>query len=237
MQSLCGHLNFLNKCIIPGRAFTRRLYPIGEHLSKPHLHLKLTPENRLDMTMWLEFLNLPGVCYRDFFEFDTRCVYTQLDFYTDASRNNQLGAGGYCGDRYFVQQWDQDFIDCFDPSINFLELYALTVGVLLWIKDFKNRKIIIFCDNKSVISMVNKTTSSCKHCMVLIRMLVMHGLKYNVKLKVKYVKSQENTYADHLSRMRYDLFRKVAKQNGKYFRGRADSIPECLWPMEKIWLQ
>ena len=34
LQKLCGFLNFLTKCIIPGRAFTRRLYSYGKNIQK-----------------------------------------------------------------------------------------------------------------------------------------------------------------------------------------------------------
>ena len=56
LQKLCGFLNFLNKCVIPGRAFTRRLYAHGNKLSKPHHHLDVTREMRLDLELWLNFL-------------------------------------------------------------------------------------------------------------------------------------------------------------------------------------
>ena len=59
-QKLCGILNFLCRCIVPGRAFVRRLY-ITTTLSdgkllKPHHHIKITEENRLDLLVWKEFL-------------------------------------------------------------------------------------------------------------------------------------------------------------------------------------
>ena len=30
MQKICGYLNFLGRSIVPGRAFTRRLYSVGK---------------------------------------------------------------------------------------------------------------------------------------------------------------------------------------------------------------
>ena len=42
LQKICGFLNFLCRCITPGRAFTRRLYSYtaGDKL-KPHHHIRL----------------------------------------------------------------------------------------------------------------------------------------------------------------------------------------------------
>ena len=51
-QKLCGILNFLCRCIVPGRAFLRRLYMAtakNGQLLKPHYHVKISEENRLDL--------------------------------------------------------------------------------------------------------------------------------------------------------------------------------------------
>ena len=47
----------------------------------------------------------------------------------------------------------------FKPSIEYLELYAVTAAVLTWIHQFKNRRIILFCDNQSVVDMINLTST------------------------------------------------------------------------------
>ena len=167
LQQICGYLNFLGKCIVPGRAFTRRIYAHGAKLSKPHHHLNVNLEIRLDLTLWREFIENSNIFARPFFDFDNEAVYSPLDFFTDAS--GKLGAGGYFRNQWFIIPWDENFLEKKRPSINYLELYALTVAVLAWTPLLTNRKVIIFCDNQSVIHMVNNTTSSCKNCMVLIR--------------------------------------------------------------------
>ena len=44
LQRLCGFLNFLCKCIVPGRAFTRRLYSKFSSVMKPHYHVNINGE-------------------------------------------------------------------------------------------------------------------------------------------------------------------------------------------------
>ena len=45
MQQLCGLLNFLCRCAVPGRVFLRRLYASTQNNNlKPHHHIKLTEE-------------------------------------------------------------------------------------------------------------------------------------------------------------------------------------------------
>ena len=66
-QKLCGILNFLCRCIVPGRAFLRRLYITNGQL-KPHHHVKITEENRLVLLVWKQFLTHPESFYRPFME-------------------------------------------------------------------------------------------------------------------------------------------------------------------------
>ena len=62
-------------------------------------------------------------------DFDTVLHAQEIDLYTDASRNFQLGAGGTCQNSWFILKWDPLFMDKFQPSIEFLELYAVVVAV------------------------------------------------------------------------------------------------------------
>ena len=52
LQKLCGFLNFLGRCIVPGRAFTRRLYAYTSGNLLPHHHIRINQEMRLNMEMW-----------------------------------------------------------------------------------------------------------------------------------------------------------------------------------------
>ena len=54
IQKLCGFLNFLCRVVVPGRAFTRRLYSytVGFTL-KPHHHVLVKKEIRQDLATWL----------------------------------------------------------------------------------------------------------------------------------------------------------------------------------------
>ena len=52
LQKICGFLNFLGRCIIPGRAFTRRLYIYtADDKLKPHHHIRVNAEMRSDLEM------------------------------------------------------------------------------------------------------------------------------------------------------------------------------------------
>ena len=237
IQKLCGILNFFSRCIIPARAFTRRLYALtqGKNANlKAHHHIQLKSENKADLRLWEFFLKHPTIFNRNFTDFSLINEVEDLKFYTNASRNKFFGAGGYCEKSWYLVKWDSDFMEEFNPSINYLELYAVTVAVILWLDRFADRKIAIFCDNTSVIHMINNNTSSCKNCMVLIRIIVLKCLIHNVRLCAKYVASKENDISDSLSRLQMDRFYRLTKGE---FEVAPHRIPEEIWPIEKIWLK
>ena len=67
IQRICGLLNVLCKCIVPGRAFTRHLYALtrGKTL-KPYHHVRVGAEYLHDLKLWELFLKHPSTFYRPF---------------------------------------------------------------------------------------------------------------------------------------------------------------------------
>ena len=97
-----------------------------------------------------------------------------------------------------------------------------------------NRRICIFCDNESVVRMLNDNTSGCRNCMVLIRMIVLEGLTWNARIFAKHVQTRFNGLADALSRFQMHRFYSLAAKQKKNFNEQPCVIPEALLPMEKI---
>ena len=229
IQSICGFLNFLGRCILPGCAFTRRLYA---HMSngnlKAHHHVRVNLEMRADLAMWLTFLNHPSAFVRGFIDMSRFHYATEIRMASDASKAISLGFGAICGDSWTYAQWPEGFIEQYDPSIAYLELYALVVGVKLWIHRFANKRVVLLCDNQSVIQMVNNTMPSCKDCMILIRLLVLESLYNNVRIFARFVRSQDNTAPDMLARLKIDAFKQL-----KHWEPEMTDIPESLWPIQK----
>ena len=230
-----GLLNFFSRCIIPAQVFTRRLYNMTmKFTNKPHYHITLSKDVKLDLQMWLIFLQDQTAYSRPLTDFDkARLSSIDIDMYTDSSANSLLGCGGKCRGRWFMQQWDADFMTN-KPSINYLELYAVTCAILLWLSDFRNTAVIIHCDNMSVVNMINNTSSSCKNCMILLHLIVLQGLKYNIRITAKHVPGVHNEISDSLSRLKLETFYKLTK--GKDYDTEPTRIPDELWPMSKVWL-
>lgn len=162
IQKLAGTLNFIGRAIVPGRAFNRRFY---------HYHVRVDREMRKDLSVWTTFLQEENdtIC-RPFLDIVGLQAVAEIEFLTDASRT--IGFGGFCQGSFFHEVWEsQDWVESHDISICWMELYALTVGIILFGHRFENQRVRLFCDNQSVVGMINNSTSSCKRCMVLIRII------------------------------------------------------------------
>ena len=231
LQQICGFLNFLGRCIVPGRAFTRRLYAHGAGAGlKPHHHIRINSEMRLDLEIWREFLKHPSVFCRPFLDYSSDLKANEIDFYTDAS--GKIGYGGISETQFMWGVWDQEFLRECKPDIAYLELFALTAAILAWIHKYRNKRVTVFVDNTNVRDEINSNSSSCKNRMILIRIIVLKCLVENVRVSAKYVKSKDNVFADSLSRGKLGEFRRLSK--GKHDK-EPTPIPEIIWPMSKVW--
>ena len=166
LEKLCGHLNFLCRCIVPGHTFTRRIYTYFSSSMKPFHHVNINREIRGDLEMWLEFLQNPTTYCRPFLDYTVVLATQELNWMTDAS--GKIGFGGVCGSNWIQGRWSNQFLQK-KPSIEYLELFAVVVSVAVWSSKFRNKRIYLFCNNQAVVHMINETSSNCRNCMVLIR--------------------------------------------------------------------
>ena len=155
-----------------------------------------------------------------------------LDFFTDASLSKKFGYGAVFKHQWLYGIWGSEFIEEQSPSIEFLELFALTAGILTWASQLTNVCIVIFCDNEAVVNMVNNLTSKCRQCIKLIRLLVEDNLLHNRRVFVRHVRTKLNQRADALSRLQFDHFWRHSPPGTNT---KPDTIIEKLWPIEKIW--
>ena len=153
-----------------------------------------------------------------------------LKFYTNASKT--IGFGAVSGDWWMYGKWDPEFIAHQELSIEFLELYALCVGIITRGSLLQNTKIIIFFDNEAVVHMVNNLTSRCPHCMKLIRQLIFDGLVHNRRVLVKHVRTFLNIRADALSQLQFQCFWDNSPPSTHLF---PDQIHPLVNSVEEIW--
>ena len=203
LQQFTGFLNFLGKAIFPGRAFTRQMYAKipwhnneGKELRQHH-HVRVDQEFCKDCQVWIQFLGsqdkeVPISVCRPFVDFTVQLTAQELDLYTDSSVNQRLGFGGYFGKRWFAGVWKPGFIAKFKPSIDYLELYAITVAIILWAPLLSNCRVVLITDNNTAKNVLKNNSSSCRNSMVLVRKIVLTELKYNVRFFARHVEGSKN---------------------------------------------
>ena len=234
LQQLTGLLNFISKAIIPGRTFTRRMYAKFANINlKPHYHVNIDAELRADCMVWKEFLETDkSVVCQPFIDFSSKLRADKISFFTDAVGSAKLGYGCVFGNSWTFGAWGESFVKNLLPSIECLELFAVTVAIVLWAKKLENRRVIINCDNQAVVSMINKTVSSCPYCMRLVRIIVLTSLKHNVRFFADYLETSKNVLADSLSRFDFVTFRTFAPASMDKF---PVPLPHKLLPPEQFF--
>jgi ribonuclease HI len=75
---------------------------------------------------------------------------------TDACR---IGTVVYYQDDWFYANWVVDFPFANNLHINELEAFSVVLETLRWAKQWRNKRVIIFSDNRATVTCLNKGTS------------------------------------------------------------------------------
>ena len=159
---LLGHLNFASRVILPGRSFVSYLIELSTTVKELHHYVKLGKQCRVDLQMWLTFLNKwNGV--NMFYDSHFISNY-DMDLYTDAA--STVGFGGYFRGKWFASSWPTEIPSFKDKQLSmaFMELYPIVVAALLWGPEWKCRKVLFRCDNQATVADVQSVYTSCSLC-------------------------------------------------------------------------
>ena len=243
LEELVDLLNFLNRAIFPGRAFTRWMYAKFANkrtkngkLLKQYHHISVDAELKLDCNVWIRFLQMEtAVCWL-LIDLTKTVTAEVLNFYSNASKNKDFGFGCIFDNSWIFGRWPENFITEEDPSIEYLELFGLCAGIFTSENDdqLTNTRVAVFCDNQVVVQMVNNSSLSCKHCMHLIRMLVLNNLTFNRHVYACFVRGKSNKLADSLSRMDLRHFWRLALNT---MNKKPTAISPRVWLITQLWKQ
>ncbi len=226
-HSLAGSMNFYAKAKPGGWTFIRRVYDAEAGLPM-HYHINVTSELKKDLKMWVHLLKCPE--HATPFCDTVKTLAEDLDFFTDASGDEDLGWGIYLRGQWAQGCWGRKFIRECAPSTAFLELYPVTLAALRWGLYFMGKWVLLNCDNTGTVMIINQQTSKSPQCMALLQHLILAQMKWLFVIVAQYIKSEDNTIvADALSCFQDLRFRRMAPD--------ADwepiILPECLLPLSK----
>ena len=194
LQSIMGLLNFACSVIMPGRAFIESIRILTKGLKKQHHKRRLTKQAKLDLRVWLEFLEkCNGVTlYKEEMFFSPGVVH----IWTDASQ--LVGLGAVLGCQWFALEWPTDWWR--NQNITLLEFIPILLALETWKNIIKNKVVKIHTDNQSLVSIINKQHSDEHLVRVVLRGFVLTLLNYNILVRAEHVPGHKNLQADALSR-------------------------------------
>jgi hypothetical protein len=198
LLSLIGKLSFISSVITPGKTFLRRLITLSMQGKQLSHKMRLNAMARADVEWWLTCVdswNRKSVFLDDLWQTSVDCR-----LYTDASG---FGIGGVFGHLWFSEPLSP--IEC-TYSIAWRELLAVLVACRSWGELLLGKKLLLYCDNESVVNIVNSGTSKCQRVMQLVRSLFFLAVRYNFDIRLRHVPGVDNTAADLLSRNRLNEF-------------------------------
>ena len=208
LQSLIGTLQFACKVLVTGRTFHQRIINLTREVKNRFHHIRLNKEFSRDVIMWKAFLDKWNG--RSFFLDSWVTSAPDLQLYTDAA--STVGFGGYFNGKWFQGRWPSHLLldKRLGISIEWQELFPIVVACALWYPHFSGKRLQFWCDNISVVAIINSGHSKAPRVMDLVRFLVLISMKHNFLVRARHVPGAKNAIADALSRFQVQRFRELA---------------------------
>ena len=198
LLSLVGSLSFVARVIVPGRSFISRLISKAYTVKNLYHRIRISRSMRMDCGLWRSFLqDWNG---KSLF-LSRESWHTEPEFSTDAS--GSLGYGGVFGKNWFSCRWKNEELNW---SIAVKELYAVVVACQLWGSWWKGLRVVVRCDNQSMVAAINKGYSKDMIISDLLRVLIYYALAGNFSISAKHIPGKKNRCSDLLSRLQVITF-------------------------------
>ena len=139
---------------------SKRLYQSFQGIPK-YQHIDLKQLVLVDLRMWKLFL----IHFKGWKPIIHPAVQKSkmVELFADASGNVNLGWGAWLPHvgAWMYAQWEVEFFEKFNPSIDFLELYALLAGVVTWVPHLTNCTVLFHSDSTPTMHvLINKSSDS-----------------------------------------------------------------------------
>ena len=112
--------------------------------------------------------------------------------------------------------------DILNPSIDFLELYAIFVAVVTWAQMLMDNVVLFRSDNTPAIHALSNKASSSDDMMLLIHYITLFCMTHNINILAKHIKGINNKFCDLLSQFKFQEFHVTKPENTR----ECPSIPD-----------
>ena len=215
LDSLIGQLQHVCAVVKPGRSFLRRMIELSKIAHKPWHYIRLNHSFHSDLMWWRLFLHLwNGISMMS----TLMPTYPDLSIISDAS--GTWGCAAVWDTHWFQLEWGTGPFA--NSQIASKELLPIIIACVIWGKGWKGHHVLCYCDNESVVSVLNSRTSKDQSIMHMLRSLFFFEASLGFILSAKHIPGSQNDIADDLSRNRLSsFFTKVPH---------ADALPTAIPP-------
>ena len=212
LQSLLGQLYFLTRSVPYGRAFLARGVELLRSFKTKRLWTRLNVSFHKDLHWWLEFLprwhGQSLIPPRDWPPERKKRVYTNA---------SELGDGAFFQGKWISMTFSRDQLKLAMRdkrlSMPYLELLSIAIAVETWAEDLKECCVELVTDSESCIPVLEKMSSRHPAMSDLVRSIAMLQCVFGFRLLPIHIRSEDNVYADLLSRDSIQEFINIAPPN------------------------
>ena len=205
LESLIGKLNHACYVVPTGRTFLRRLINLLRDSKRYWKSIRIPKECQLDLQWWIDFLPTWNGIY--FFDLPEWAPLPDFELSSDASGNQ--GFGVYNNGAWFYQAW----LPVQQPlGMAYKELFPIVLACHVWGPSWSNMRIKFWCDNQSVVHIIQSGTSKDEQIMHLVRALFLVTARFNFRICAAHVPGKTNRLADALSRFNLQEFHRLAPE-------------------------
>ena len=231
LESLVGLLSWTTDVVYFGRSFLRSAYTLLVKFTITERRWRktlLSPRVVKDFEWWQSLLQLGNIATVSISKFRYRVPDEEL--WTDAS---STGYGAVWGHRYTTGRWRAEVaLSSCGSSTAFIELCAVFFALELWGKAWRGKRIRIYCDNSSTVSIWGNRTSATPRIHRVVERMVLRLIELGIEeVYLVWLPTETNVVADFLSRIQ-DLLRVLPQQLAQY-----GLTENCELPVELMtWL-
>ena len=186
VESLVGKLQFMAKCVKPGRIFLSRLIQWIRTMDRRYQYT-VPLEARKDIARWAR-------CIEDFNGVSLMWLAKEPEpdtiVQTDACPQ---GFGGICGNQYFRGRFPTKDRT---RNIAILEMWAVMIGLKIWGHLLSGKYFWVHVDNEAVASVLNSGSSREPELQNALREIALIAAKHEFVIKARHIAGVSNRIPD-----------------------------------------
>ena len=226
LQSLCGQLLWVARCVQHSRCFIGRLLAGLRTLAEQHHKMSLTPEMLLDIVWWYAYIKeFNGV------SFMIDPLNVTLSYAGDACK---AGGGGFFDSEYWSRPLPDSMLGD-DPPIHLKEFYVLLISIGLWGPRFSGQAVELYCDNTAVVDVCNYQKPKDSEMSRFLREFLLLVVRYKFYPVVKKISTTDNWVADFLSRKFDQESHKTFFRKHKMSEMSRINVPDYKFSLSDSW--